>query len=335
VKYAYFPGCSLESTAWDFDRSTRAVCRALGIELEEIPDWVCCGSTPAHASNASLAVALPVLNLQKAQAAGLPVMAACASCYARLRTANHKVRNEASERHSAERITGKPYDGGVEVHHVLDVLVNHFGLEKIRAAVGQVADLPATTENSKRRAGWQPAPRLAGLRVACYYGCLLTRPPEIVAFDNPEQPTSMDDLVAAAGAEPVAWPYKTECCGASLSMTHADVVGRLGHRLLSMARQAGAECLVVACPLCQVNLDLRQADAAKAHGAIPATPVLYVTQLLGLALGLSFQEVGLKALTIRAEGLLSRGDKVAQPPTLTPCPSPASGRGEFCSGGKL
>ena len=285
MKYAFFPGCSLESTAWDFDRSTRAVCRALGIELEEIPDWVCCGSTPAHASSALLAVALPVLNLQKARAAGLPVMTACASCYARLRTANHKVRHEPEDRRRTERITGKPYDGGVEVHHVLDVLVNHFGLEKIRAKVNQPLD---------------------GLRVACYYGCLLTRPPEIVAFDDPEHPTCMDDLAAAAGAEPVLWPFKTECCGASLSMTHAEVVGRLGHKLLSMARQAGAECLAVACPLCQVNLDLRQADAAKAHGALPPTPVLYVTQLLGLALGLSPQELGLEALSVSAEGLLSR-----------------------------
>ena len=260
MKYAFFPGCSLESTAWDFDRSTRAVCRALGIELAEIPDWVCCGSTPAHASSASLAVALPVLNLQKAEALGLPVMTACASCYARLRTANHKVRNEPDERQRAERVTGKPYDGEVEVHHVLDVLVNHFGLEQIRAKVARP---------------------LEGLRVACYYGCLLSRPPEIVAFDNPEHPTCMDDLVAAAGAEPVAWPYKTECCGASLSMTRSDVVSRLGHKLLSMARQAGAECIAVACPLCQVNLDLRQADAAKAHGELPQTPVLYITQLLG------------------------------------------------------
>jgi len=285
VKYAFFPGCSLESTAWDFDRSTRAVCRALGIELEEIADWVCCGSTPAHATSAALAVALPVLNLQKAQAAGLPVMTACASCYARLRTANHKVRHEPEDRRQAERVTGKPYDGGVEVHHVLDVLVNHFGLDKIRAEVSRP---------------------LSGLRVACYYGCLLTRPPEIVAFDNPEQPSAMDDLAAAAGAEPVAWPFKTECCGASLSMTHTAVVSRLGHKLLSMARRAGAECLVVACPLCQVNLDLRQADAAKAHGAIPETPVLYVTQLLGLALGLSPKELGLDALTISADRLLAR-----------------------------
>jgi heterodisulfide reductase subunit B len=273
----------LESTAWDFDRSTRAVCCALGIELEDISDWVCCGSTPAHASNAALAVALPVLNLQKAQTVGLPVMTACASCYARLRTANHKVRNEPDQRQQAERVTGKPYDGGVEVQHVLDVLVNRFGLDAIRPRIAR---------------------RLSGLRVACYYGCLLTRPPEVVAFDDVEHPRSMDDLVATTGAEPVDWPFKTECCGASLSMTNSDVVARLGHRLLSMARQAGAECIAVACPLCQVNLDLRQADAAKAHGEIPQTPVLYITQLLGLALGLSNEELGINALTVSAESLL-------------------------------
>ncbi len=283
MKFAFFPGCSLESTAWDFARSTRACCEALGIELEDIPGWVCCGSTPAHASNGSLAVALPVLNLQKAQALGAPVMTACASCYARLRTANDMVRNVDGQRQQAERITGQAYDGGVEVRHVLDVLVNHVGLDAVRAKVSRP---------------------LAGLRVACYYGCLLTRPPKIVAFDDAEHPHTMDDLVAAAGAKPVDWPFKTECCGASLSMTHSRSVARLGHRLLSMARQAGAECIAVACPLCQVNLDLRQADAAKAYGPIPETPVLYVTQLLGLALGLSHQELGISALTVSVKSLL-------------------------------
>jgi heterodisulfide reductase subunit B len=287
VKYAFFPGCSLESTAWDFDHSTRAVCGALGIELEDIPNWVCCGSTPAHVSNASLAVALPVLNLQKASQMNLPVMTACASCYARLRTANYKVSHDPAERKRAERITGKSYDGSVPVHHVLDVLVNHLGLEAIQAAISKP---------------------LKGLRVACYYGCLLTRPPEVVAFDHHENPTTMDKLAAALGAEPVEWPYKTECCGASLSMTHLNVVSRLGHRLLSMAQQAGAQCIAVACPLCQVNLDLRQADACAAHGRLPQTPVLYITQLLGLALGLPSEKLGLKALAVSAESLLCTND---------------------------
>lgn len=290
MKYAFFPGCSLESTAWDFAQSVRAVCGALGIELEDIPDWVCCGSTPAHTTNASLAVALPVMNLQKAQAMKRPVMTACASCYARLRTANHAVRNDPDERKRTERITGKPYDGSVEVRHLLDILVNDLGADAIRARIQRP---------------------LRGLKVACYYGCLLTRPPEIVAFDSTEHPNSMEKLLTAAGAEPVEWPYKTECCGAALSITRSDIVARLGHKLLSMARQAGAQCLAVACPLCEANLDLRQADAAKAHGSIPETPILYVTQLLGLALGLSSKDVGLDALTVSAEPLLAETGKRA------------------------
>jgi heterodisulfide reductase subunit B len=297
VKYAFFPGCSLQSTAWDFDKSTRAVCKALAIELQDIPDWVCCGSTPAHSSNASLAVALPAMNLQKAREMGLPVMAACASCYARLRAANSQTRDDEEERRRVQRITGKPYAGDVEVRHLLDVLVNDVTVKRVRERVVRP---------------------LKGLRVACYYGCLLSRPPDVVAFDDPEHPTCMDELVEAAGAEPVEWPYKTECCGASLSLTNAPVVARLGHRLISMARQAGAQCIAVACPLCQVNLDLRQSDASKAYGEIPATPVLYITQLLGLALGLEPDDLGLDALTVSADDLLKQcfapaagGDKKA------------------------
>jgi heterodisulfide reductase subunit B2 len=284
VTYAFFPGCSLESTAWDFDESARVVCRALDIELENIPDWVCCGSTPAHTSNASLAVALPVMNLLKAKAMGRPVLTACASCYSRLRTANHVIRTNAEERDRTQRVVGKPYDGSVEVRHLIDVLLNDCGVDRIRARVQRP---------------------LTGLKVSCYYGCLLTRPPEIVAFDNPEHPTCMEKLLTAAGAEPVEWPYKTECCGAGLSITRSQVVGRLAHRLISMAREAGADCLAVACPLCETNLDLRQADARKAHGQLPETPVLYITQLLGLALGLSQADVGLSALITSADSLLA------------------------------
>ena len=284
MKYAYFPGCSLESTAWDFDLSTRAVCRALGIELEEIPDWVCCGSTPAHATSAALAVSLPVLNLQKAQPMNRPVLTACASCYARLRTANHKVNHSPDERTRAEHITGNSYDGSVPVYHILDALVNQYGVDAIRARVVQP---------------------LQGVKVACYYGCLLTRPPEVVAFDDAENPSCMERLVEAMGAEPVSWPYRTECCGAALSMTSSAIVCRLGHRLVAMAREAGAECIAVACPLCQVNLDLRQGDAGKAHGELPATPVLYITQLLGVALGLRAKELGIGASSVSADAMFS------------------------------
>ncbi|PKN64195.1 MAG: heterodisulfide reductase subunit B [Deltaproteobacteria bacterium HGW-Deltaproteobacteria-15] len=286
MNYAFFPGCSLESTAWDYDRSTRGVCEALDIELTDIPDWVCCGSTPAHASNGSLAVALPVLNLQKARAAGFPeVLAACASCYARLRSANHKVCNDPMERERARRVTENTYDGDVRVRHILDVLFNDVGVKEIRKRIRSP---------------------LEGLRVASYYGCLLSRPREVVAFDDAEHPTCMDELVKATGAMAVDWPYKTECCGASLSISRTAVVNRLGYRLLSMAHRAGAECIVVACSLCQLNLDFRQPEARKNQNPIPDLPVLYITQLLGLALGLPSKELGLDGLTVSAEPVSAR-----------------------------
>ena len=293
MKYAFFPGCSLESTAWDFDRSTRALCKGLGIDLVDIPGWVCCGSTPAHASNASLAVALPALNLEKARQAGYDqVVVACASCYARLRTANHKITHSAEERERVQRIIETPYDGSVKVRHILDVLVNDIGPAQIKKRVKSP---------------------LGGIRVASYYGCLLSRPPEIVAFDDPEHPTCMDVLVTAAGTEAIDWPYKTECCGASLSIVKGNVTNRLGYRLLSMAERAGAQCIVVACPLCQLNLDFRQADAKKGKQQIPDMPVVYITQLLGLALGLSPQSLGLNALTVSALPVFADAVATAQP----------------------
>lgn len=276
MRYAYYPGCSLESTAWDYNASTRAVCRALDVELRDVPDWSCCGSTPAHGTSDTVAVALPVLNLTKAATLDGPVMTACAACYARLRSANHCMAHDPEERARIEQVVGTPYDGSVRVHHVLDVLTNRVGLRRIRDRVVRP---------------------LRGLRVACYYGCLLSRPPGVVAFDDPENPSCMEDLVEAIGAETVAWPYRTECCGAGLSLTHTDVVGRLSHRILAMARSAGAECVAVACPMCQTNLDLRQADAIRAHGPLPPTSVPYITQLLGIAFDLAGAELGLRALS--------------------------------------
>ncbi len=285
MRYAYYPGCSLESTAWDYDRSTRALCKALGIELVEIRDWTCCGSSPAHVSNASLAVGLPVLNLQKAAEMDMPIMTACASCYSRLRFANHKVRHQSEERERSESVTGNSYDGGVEVFHVLEVLADRLDPTVLsRLVCLQLSDLKAVS----------------------YYGCLLSRPPEVVAFECADNPTSMDRLVKAAGAEPVEWPYKTECCGAGLSMSRPDATARLTGRLLSMALEAGANCVVLACPMCHVNLDLRQRDALETLPVKTEIPVLYITQLLGLALGLPREELGLAALSVSAEPLLRK-----------------------------
>lgn len=285
MKYAFFPGCSLDSTARDFRKSTEAVCRRLGIELEEIPGWICCGSSPGHAANSTLAVTLPVINLLKAEPIGGDVVTTCASCYSRLRAANEEMSHDSELRQRVDDVIGQPYRGTVRVRHLLDVLVNDVGLDLIRDYVERP---------------------LNGLKVACYYGCLLTRPPKIVAFDDPEHPTALDRLMAAIGAEPLDWPAKVECCGAGLSLTSPDVVRRLAFGILDMAERAGADCVTVACPLCQSNLDLRQRESARAAGREMSLPVLYFTQLLGLALGLEAKELGLNKLIISPRSVLEK-----------------------------
>jgi len=283
VRYAFFPGCSLDSTAREFRASAEAVCERLGIELEEIPGWTCCGSSPGHASNATLAVALPVVNLLKAVPMGCDVVTTCAACYSRLRAANHEMTHESELRERVDEVTGTAYRGTVRVRHLVDVLVNDLGLDLIRDYVERP---------------------LGRLRVACYYGCLLTRPPKVVAFDDPEHPTTLDRLMAAVGAEPVEWPAKTECCGAGLSLTSPAVMRQLAFKVLEMAARARADCVAVACPLCQSNLDLRQRESVRAVDSDLSLPVLYFTQLLGLALGLEPKALGLSRLVVSPEDVL-------------------------------
>ena len=285
MKYAFYPGCSLDSTARDFRQSTEAVCERLGIELAEIPGWTCCGSSPGHASNATLAVSLPVVNLLKAEAMGCDVVTTCAACYSRLRAANEEMSHESAVRRSVDEATRAQYRGTVRVRHLLDVLVNDLGL----ALIGDYVERP-----------------LRGLRVACYYGCLLTRPPKVVAFDDPEHPTALDRLMTVIGARPVEWPAKVECCGAGLSLTSPDVMRRLGFGILDMAQRAGADCVAVACPLCQSNLDLRQKESARAAGSDLSLPVLYFTQLLGLAFGLKPKALGLGKLVVSPRAVLEQ-----------------------------
>jgi heterodisulfide reductase subunit B len=285
MRYAFFPGCSLDSTARDFRISTDAVCKRLGIELAEIPGWTCCGSSPGHATDATLAVALPVVNLLKAEKMGSDLVTTCAACYSRLRAASEEMSHEGDMRKRVDQVVGAQYRGAVRVRHLLDVLVNDLGLDLIRDYVERP---------------------LTGLRAACYYGCLLTRPPEVVAFDDPEHPTSLDRLVKAIGAAPVDWPAKVECCGAGLSLTSPDVMQRLAFGILEMAERAGADCVAVACPLCQSNLDLRQRESARAAGRDMALPVLYFTQLLGLAFGIEPKALGLNKLVVSPRAVLEK-----------------------------
>jgi len=294
MTYGYYPGCSLKGMSSEYDRSALGVCDQLGITLQEVPHWICCGATPAHATNHLLSIALPAKIL--ASAASVPgqgeqagpsptVVAACAACYSRLRRANHELRADPQLRTQVQQVIETPYEGQVEVRHLLDLLRNEIGLEAIR------------------RKATKP---LEGLNVACYYGCLLVRPPEVVAFDDPENPQVMDELLTAAGATCVDWPFKTECCGGSFSASRPEVVVKLAHDLLREAHDAGADVVAVACPLCQSNLDLRQADVARTYGTSYHLPTLYFTQLLGLAFGLEPKALGLERLIVSPQAMLRK-----------------------------
>ena len=280
--YMFYPGCSLEGTARDFHHSTMAVAKAMGLELPQIPDWVCCGSTPAHQTDPLLALALPAQNL--AAAGGKPLAVCCAACYSRLKIANHEIAADAAIRKQVAAAIGRDYDGQTPVLHLLEILAKDYGAAAIRTRVTRP---------------------LQGLKAACYYGCLLSRPPEVTKFDDAENPTLMDQIVGAAGAQTLDWPHKTECCGAANSITDVSIVLKLTREVLAMAKAAGANCIVTACPLCQMNLDLRQQDIEKKYGDKFDLPVFYFTQLLGLAMGIAPAELGLKSLIVDPMPLLT------------------------------
>jgi heterodisulfide reductase subunit B len=285
MRYAFYPGCSLESSASEYKASTLLVARALGLEIEEIPDWICCGSTPAHMTDELLGTALPAHNLLLAKGMGADaVLAACASCYNRLKAANGAA-GDPDRRPLLEEALGESYAGDMPVLHALEPMLE--AMEK-----------PEFASRLKRP--------LAGLRVASYYGCLLVRPPEVTGFDDPEDPRSLDRVVETVGAEPVDWRYKVECCGATLAFGQVDVVRKLAGDILEDAKESGADIVLAACPLCHSNLDLRQRAVERFLGVDLELPVLYFTQLVGLALGLSGRRLGLEKHSINPAGAFKR-----------------------------
>lgn len=277
MKYAYYPGCSSHSTARDMHESAAAVARAVGIELVEIDGWSCCGATAGHQTDRVLAAALPAANLLLSKDMGLDTVVTCAACYSRMKSANHDMLNDPRMRAEVEDAMGRLYDGSVPVRHIVEVLLEDMGLAKLKKMFRK---------------------SLNGLKVASYYGCLLVRPQGITHFDDPENPTSLDRLVDAMGGEALDWPHKVECCGGGLNLTRTDVTVALSSHILDMARQSGAECVAVACPMCQASLDLRQDDLRNKTGKGFDLPIVYITQLLGLCLGLEGRELGLGRLMV-------------------------------------
>ena len=298
MKVSYYPGCSLDGTAREYGESTEAVIGALGVELEELADWNCCGASSAHATSDRLAITLPARNLAIADAAGRDVMVPCAACYSRLKAAEKALRDEGN----VEGVTD--FKGDFQIKHLSDFLHDDIGAAEIAA---------------------QQVKSLQGLSAVCYYGCLVTRPPRTTGAADVDNPESVDEVLAAlgadvkpwafktdccgsghvltqnevalhmirklldmaaeAGADVKPWAFKTDCCGSGHVLTQAGVAFRMIQKLLDMAAEAGADCIVCSCPMCQGNLDSWQAKISAQTGKPYATPIFYVTELIGLALG--------------------------------------------------
>jgi heterodisulfide reductase subunit B2 len=272
MKYAYYPGCSAESTARDQYMSVNEVAKALNIELIELSGWTCCGSTPAHHTDRILSIALPAANLLMAKKTNLDMVVFCAACYNRMKIANHEIQTNPEIRKEIAATLGEDYDGSVKVSHFVEILINDIGIKKLKDSFTH---------------------SLNGLKVASYYGCLLVRPQEVTGFDDPENPMLMDKLVTLMGGESIDWPHKVECCGGGFALSRTDIVVELSNSILGMATASGSQCMAVACPMCQINIDMRQTDILKAKGRDYNLPVIYVTQLVGLCLGISSKKLGM------------------------------------------
>jgi heterodisulfide reductase subunit B len=275
MNVGYYPGCALHGSSNDYEQSLRASLSALGVTLNEVSDWICCGATAAHSLNHKLSVALPARNLALAAQQGhQEVLAPCPMCSMELlkaqraMSADEKFRNEI-----LQIVEAKSADNavGTRVFNLIQVF-EQVGLDKLKSAVKTP---------------------LKDLNAACYYGCLLTRPPAVVEFDDCEQPQAMEHVVQALGAKTVVWNYKTECCGAGMTLANEETVLDLSHKILNDAAKHGANCLVVACPMCHVNLDMKQAAIEQKYGTKLGMVIYYLSDLVGLALGLTPQALGI------------------------------------------
>lgn len=255
MKLSYYPGCSLKGTAREYDWSIEWVAQKLGLQLEELPDWNCCGASSAHMTNHDLSQQLSARNLHLAQQSGRDVVVPCPACFARLRGADQ------------DQDRGRDDDGDTPPVQILSLtaLLNR---AELLDAIAAAVERP-----------------LQGLKVACYYGCLSMRPPQLTGALDYEHPQGLDTIVTALGAEPVRWSHKTECCSGSLGMTRPDIARSLIGDVLGAVRRGGGNAVVTDCPMCQANLDARQLDPKSNIDKAERMPVFYMTELIALALG--------------------------------------------------
>lgn len=294
MKYAYYPGCSLNSTGIEYNISAKAVAKHLGVELWEIPEWNCCGASAAHSTDHLLSLALPARNLAIAEQEGLDVAVPCAACFNRLKATQQAVRESAATREKVNHVIEMDYQAGNNVLALPDALVKAFSLDVIKDKVVRPLD---------------------GLNAAVYYGCLLVRPPKLTQFDDSEDPTSVDDMMETIGASPVEWAFKVECCGAGHSTTRPDVGLPMIDNILADAKANGSDCIVTACPLCFLNLDMRQKEIEQKYNRSYQLPVFYFTELMGLAFGYAPKDMGINKHFVDPMPLLEGKDLLKHPAT--------------------
>jgi heterodisulfide reductase subunit B len=264
TQVSYYPGCSLDGTAREYGESVREIAATLGIELRELPDWNCCGASSGHFTDDNLALALAARNLVIADKDGLDLVIPCAACYSRLKTAEKGLR-------SGKDIEGIPdtYRGNYRILHLTEFLWENIG----EAAIIEHMKHP-----------------LEGLSPVCYYGCLITRPPDVTGAIDPDNPEAMDNIMATLGADVRNWSYKTDCCGASHMLTLPQVAIPIIQKIFDMAMEAGADSIVVGCPMCYTSLDSMQGDISRETGREYGVPIFFITELMSLAFGVPVEK---------------------------------------------
>ena len=271
MEFGYYPGCALSGTSAEYGKSVENLFKALGVNLIEIPDWNCCGASSAHMMNSKLPVALNARNLALATESNLKeIITPCPLCSEGMLSALKDMAADPDKRKEIEDIIERKVDPDIQILNIVQ------SLERVRSL-------------------WEPRLKesVPNLKVACYYGCLLVRPPETVNYDNPEKPTKIDDMVKEFGFETVDWSFKTECCGGGFTVSNAKDVGMLCGRIYENAIYHGAEAILCVCPMCLANLEMRVGEASKEFGMKFKIPIVYITDLLGLAIGMEPTELAL------------------------------------------
>ena len=271
MKVGFYPGCSMKGGAREYQESVSALAKVFDIELVEIPDWNCCGATAAHNMSKELSLSLPARIMALAEREGITdIVVPCAACYNRLSVVKHELAADENLCSKVASIIDLKYNGTTEILNIIQ-FIDKYIADKLAEKVVKPFDYKA----------------------ACYYGCLLVRPHSILKFDRVEDPQSMDVLVKKAGGDAIDWAFKTECCGAGMSVSRTDTVARLSGNIMKDASDRQAELVVVACPMCHSNLDMRRPEINKFLSEKIDIPVLYISQVLGLAVGLDAKTLGL------------------------------------------